>query len=271
MKKPSRSKQPDLTIVIPAYCEELRIGRTLDELGTFLKTDAFFRNKDVEVLVPVADCPDRTQSIVRNKEQQFTNLSLVELGPTKGKGYAVQTGVLKSSGTCVLFMDADLATPLRHMEQFYKVCEQGNDVVIGTRNLATYRPSPVRRLASITGNLLFRVVSGLLIEDSQCGFKMFRRDAGKLCFSKMTIPTWGFDMEILTIARVNGLSVRHVRIDDWKDVPYSTFTDHVVRVSLHSIADLSIILKNKHLGKYRAAETSAFPDAATAEQFETSP
>lgn len=251
----SREKAVDLSIVIPAYREEKRIGRTLDRLAVFLKHDTFFNRKTVEILVVAADTPDKTQEVVIAKQRLFNNLQLLKPGSKVGKGRDVQYGMLQARGRFVVFMDADLATPLHHLEKFYVACEQGSDVVIGTRDLLTYRPDGLRRLVSIAGNILFRLVSGLWIEDSQCGFKMFSNQAARLCFSKLTILGWGFDMEILAIARVNGLKIQHYRINDWRDMSHSTFTDSVLTTSLRSFRDLF------HIAIYRLNRKYVSPNS----------
>src|SRR2546430_8809833 len=96
--KTSAPKQPDLSIVIPAYREERRIGPTLDELAAFLKQDEFFGRKEVEVLVVAADAPDKTAKIVRAKQDSFKCFLLLKPGPHVGKGRDVQYGMLRASG-----------------------------------------------------------------------------------------------------------------------------------------------------------------------------
>ncbi len=248
--KPSPQKQPDLTIVIPALHEEKRIGRTLDALADFLKHDNFFKRKDVEVLVVAADTSDRTHAIVLEKRPLFRQLKLLKPGHPVGKGRDVQFGIDRAKGRKIVFMDADLATPLHHLEQFYKACGEDADIVIGTRNLFVYRAGAVRRAASFIGNILFRIAGGLWIEDSQCGFKMFTDRATKLCFSKLTIMGWGFDMELLAIAKANKLRIKRYRIDDWRDVPNGTFTDGILRIAAHSLVDMGYIVTNRLRGAY---------------------
>jgi dolichyl-phosphate beta-glucosyltransferase len=246
--------QPDLTIVIPAYREERRIGATLDELAGFLRRDRYFCDKAVEVLIVSADAPDKTHEIVLAKRRLFSHLRLLKPGRRAGKGRDVRFGMLEAAGKIVVYMDADLATPLRHLEEFYKACRHGNDIVIGTRDLSKHHPSFIRRSISNIGNVLFRLACGLWLEDSQCGFKMFTQAACQLCFSKMTILGWGFDMEILTIARLNRLKIKSYRIDDWDDTPYSTFTDNTFMVVIRSLKDLGQITWNRLTGKYTKAD-----------------
>jgi len=248
--KTSAQKQPDLSIVIPAYCEERRIGRTLDELAVFLQRDGFFKLKDVEVLVVAADAPDKTRAIVRAKQGLFKHFQLLQPGPCVGKGRNVQYGMLRASGMIAVFMDADLATPLHHLQTFYEACTDGNDVVIGTRNLLTYRSNVMRGVFASVGNLLYRVASGLWIEDTQCGFKLFNERARKLCFSKLTIFGWGFDLEVLAIAQANGLRLKPFRIDDYKHMPFSTHTEGIMQITARTVRDFGQIMINRLSGVY---------------------
>jgi dolichyl-phosphate beta-glucosyltransferase len=243
--KPSAQKQPDLSIVIPAYREEKRIGHTLDELAVFLQRDKFFKLKAVEVVVVAADAPDKTHEIVVAKQTLFQHFVFLKSGPVVGKGRDVQFGMLRAAGKITVFMDADLATPLHHLKQFYEACAGGYDVVIGTRNLLTYRSNVVRGIFASVGNLLYRLASGIWIEDTQCGFKMFNKRACTLCFSKLTILGWGFDIEILAIARTNGLKLKSFRIDDYKHMPFSTHTEGMVKITVRTVRDFGQIMINR--------------------------
>lgn len=247
-------QRPDLSIVIPAYHEERRIGQTLDELSTFLATDKFFSRKNIEILVIAADTPDSTHEIARSKEKLFEQkhitFKLLLPGLHVGKGRDVQYGMLRARGRRVIFMDADLATPLRHLEQFYKLCERDSDIVIGTRDLLRYRPSKFRNIFSFISNRYYQLASGLHIEDTQCGFKMFTQSAAQLCFSKLTIMGWRFDLEILAIAQANHLAIKPVRIDDWQNKPHSTYTENVAQIFVHFIQDFAHITTNVRKGKY---------------------
>jgi len=242
--------QPELTIVIPAYHEEKRIGSMLDELAAFLKHDQFFKRKAVEVLVVAADAPDKTKDIVVAKQKLFKRLVLLEPGPKVGKGRDVQYGMLRASGRVVIFMDADLATPLYYLERFYKTCMGGHDVVAGTRNILKHHPGVIRRVISNIGNILFRVAGGVWIEDSQCGFKMFSKRAAQVCFAKLSITGWGFDMEVLAIARANNLKIASYRINDWRAVPGGTFTEDMLSTIVHSLRDLGRIALGRLTGAY---------------------
>jgi len=247
-------KKVDLSIVIPAYREERRIGKTLDQLSVFLKEDAFFRHKNVEVIVVSADAPDKTHDIVRDKSKLFSSFSFVTPGPRVGKGRDVKAGVLKANGKAVLYMDADLATPLIHIEPFYKLYEQGADVIIATRGIKRHGETALRMTISKAGNILYRLASGVWVEDSQCGFKMFSARAAKICFQKLKITGWGFDMELLTTAKMNHIAITPVRIHDWRPVPYGTFGESIMANSLHTFSDLLMIFGRRLNGYYKTTK-----------------
>ena len=248
--KTSVQKRPDLSIVIPALHEEKRIGPTLDALASFLSSDSFFKQKSVEVLVVAADATDRTHKIVLEKQPLFRRLRLLRPGPEVGKGRDVQYGIKRASGDIIVFMDADLATPLYHLQPFYNSCIAGADMVIGTRNLLKYRKSKFRSLYADFGNTLYRLIGGVKVEDTQCGFKMFTAYAAQLCFSKLTILGWGFDLELLAIAQANRLKVEPIRIDDYTHMPYSTHTDGVLRIAFRSVRDIVRIAINQIEHRY---------------------
>jgi dolichyl-phosphate beta-glucosyltransferase len=248
--KPSNTR-PDLTIIIPALNEEKRIGKTLDQLATYLKTEKTLRDKTIEVVVVAADSPDKTKEVVVSKKNKFTNLSLLKPGPRVGKGRDVQYGVMRAKGKAVIFMDADLATPLKYLPKFYKAYEEGADVVIATRNLRRHHPNFLRRLVSNAGNLAFKFAGGVWVEDSQCGFKLFTREASRLCFSKLTILGWGFDMEILAISKANNLKITSFRVNDWTSVSGGTFDASILKNSIVSLKDLMHILSRRLSGYYK--------------------
>lgn len=253
-QKSKQKKQPDLSIIIPAYREEQRIGKTLDELAAFLGRNRFFKHRDIEVIIVAANAPDRTHELVTAKQPLFNvkNLSftLLKPGPHVGKGRDVQYGMLRSHGKYVVFMDADLATPLHHLVNFYNTCDKGSDIVIGTRDLFHYRSGKLRNLFSGSGNRLYQLASGIHVEDTQCGFKMFNQHAAQLCFSKLTILGWGFDLEILAIAKANHLTITSIRIEDWEDKPFSTYNDGPLRISVRSVRDFVRVTINRARGKY---------------------
>lgn len=244
-------RNTDLSIVIPAYREAKRIGGTLDELADFLKSDEMLSKLIIEVLVVVADAPDDTVGVALSRQKKFKDFSVLQPGQKVGKGRDVQYGMLRAKGDAVVFMDADLATPLRHLPKFYKAYLRGFEVIIAARNLRRHHPSVARRLLSNAGNMLFRIAGGVWLEDSQCGFKMFTRDAAQLCFSKLSILGWGFDMEVLAIAKTNKLKIRSYRVNDWRSVPEGTFMDGAIKNALNSLMELGTIAVRRAMGAYK--------------------
>ena len=146
MSSTQSTSQPDLSIIIPAYREGVRISKTLDELADFLHDDKLLKNLNVELIVVSATSPDNTHAVVSSKSIKFKDFKLLKPGPKVGKGRDVQYGMMRAHGKVIVFMDADLATPLRHLPQFYRAQQKGADIVIATRNLRKHHPSAVRRL-----------------------------------------------------------------------------------------------------------------------------
>lgn len=248
----SKKKAIELSIVVPALNEEKRVGKSLDELAVFLKSDATLKKLAIEVVVVSADSRDKTHEIVASKAKKFPIFTFLKPGPRAGKGRDVAYGMLRAKGKYIVFMDADLATPLHYIPEFYQRAVKENiPVLVGTRNLQKHHSNIIRRTISNGGNLLFRIAGGVWIEDSQCGFKMFEHDAAQLCFSKMTIQGWGFDMEVLAIARANKLRIRSVRIDDWQHMPDGTFEEGMFKNIMASLGDLMHIAQNRLSGKYK--------------------
>ncbi len=241
-------KQTELTIVIPALGEARRIGATLDELAGFLRSSNFVTN--VEVLVVAADAGDDTAKIAESKAGLFMRLRVLRPGPRLGKGRDVQFGVMHAKGSFVVFMDADLATPLWHLQEFYQACQQA-DVVIGTRNLLTYRHNLLYGVFAYMGNALYRITGGVQVEDTQCGFKMFTATAAQTCFGKLTILDWGFDMELLAIARANKLRLKAIRIDDWQHVAGSTHHENVLQILWRTVRQHVCIMMGSVFHTYK--------------------
>jgi dolichyl-phosphate beta-glucosyltransferase len=252
MKHPA--KKIDLSIIIPAYREERRIGKSLDELATFIKNDTYFKDKELEIIVVSADSGDRTHEIATEKGKQFPNFTLITPGPRVGKGRDVKEGMLNAKGSTILFMDADLSTPLHHIKEFHLLCTQGADIVIATRGARRQGNSILRVCISTAGNILYRLAGGVWLEDSQCGFKMFSAEAAQTCFRKLKIMGWGFDMEILTAAKANRLQIKDVRVDDWKPMPYGTFEDSIITNSFHALSDLLRIFSRRLTGYYKYSD-----------------
>src|SRR5687767_3283714 len=238
---------PDFSIIIPAYNEAKRIGKSLDEIGRFLKNKHYGQ---VEVLVVVAKSSDQTLAIARSKSSKFDDFQAIDAGVHVGKGRDVRLAMLKAKGKYRLFMDADLATPLHHLDSVMSYIEQGRDIIIGVRDLKTSHTG-LRKFISSFGNFLIRLLLGLKIQDTQCGFKAFRAHVAEDLFGNQTIMGWGFDMEVLAIAISRRYGIQTIAIDDWRDVAGGTFKNVAVTGAVSTFKDLLKIKWNLLRGRYR--------------------
>jgi len=224
----------DLSIVIPAYNEARRIGVSLATLSDHLKAHDL---GTVEVLVVVARGHDRTADLARAAADEFDTFRVIDAGTPAGKGRDVRLGMQAAHGHYRLFMDADLATPLHHLESVAKLMRQDADVVIGVRDLEQSHRG-LRKVISNFGNRLVRRLLHLDIHDTQCGFKAFRAPVADAVFGRQTILGWGFDIEILALAVRLGYRIDTIPIDDWQDIAGGTFTNVAVTGALSTFRDL---------------------------------
>src|SRR5215510_12977206 len=194
---------PHLSIVIPAYNEENRIGRTLIETFDYLDR----QNYSSEVIVVNDGSTDHTVEAVRDFESRAGGkLRLIENPGNRGKGYSVRNGMLRAAGEIALFYDADLATPTSEIVKVVEpIAEDRYDVVFGSRaldrSLIGTHQSLFRETLGRAANLVQFALTGLRFKDTQCGFKAFRREAAQSVFSLQRIEGFGFDPEILFIAQ----------------------------------------------------------------------
>jgi glycosyltransferase involved in cell wall biosynthesis len=192
---------PQLSIVIPAYNESQRIEATLERVLFCVQE----RGWDAEVLVVDDGSTDDTTEIVQRWMVQHPRLHLVLNPGNRGKGYSVRNGLLQAAGEIVMFTDADLSSPMEEAERLIEALHAGADVAIGSRWLdkqkQTVHQPLYRRFFGRCFNWVTRKVMGLPFKDTQCGFKAFKREAAQTIFRLQTIERWGFDPEILFIAR----------------------------------------------------------------------
>jgi dolichyl-phosphate beta-glucosyltransferase len=202
----------DYSIVIPAYNESARIGRTL----THVLECVHARGWNAEVIVVNDGSRDNTAAIVREFAERDPILRLVENPQNCGKGYSVRNGILHGEGEIVMFTDADLSAPIEEAELLFAAIRGGCDIAIGSRWLdrgrQTIHQPLYRQFFGRCFNAVTRFVMGLPFADTQCGFKAFRRDAAQTIFRLQRIERWGFDPELLFIARKRGYTVREVPV-----------------------------------------------------------
>jgi dolichyl-phosphate beta-glucosyltransferase len=210
-------KKIKYSVVVPAYSEAPVIQNSLKKVAECLKSDKK-RYNFTELIVVVADSIDNTAELAKEQAGLFASFKLVEPGKKVGKGRDVRTGILASSGDYVLFLDADMATPPKHIEPaFDKIEKTGADLLIAKRPLNKIHNTWSRRTKSVLSNLLIRVLATPGIQDTQCGFKVFTKEAAKQLFDPLEILAWGFDIEILVRARVAGYKIETIGINDWFD------------------------------------------------------
>lgn len=237
------------SVVIGALNEEKRLPKTLRELEKFLRANKLY-NK-TEVIVVAADGKDNTANVARKSLKNFKYSQLLQPGKPVGKGRDIKNGMLSANGTYRIYMDADLATPLKHMLDAFSILENGDaDIVIGSRDIRKMHNSLSRRAISILGNIAFAVVSGFYLPDSQCGFKAFTDTTAKLCFSKLTRMQWSFDMEVLLVARIHDKVIAQLPIADWSDIEGGTFKSGFRQTTVFGM-DLITLLFNRLKGTYR--------------------
>ncbi len=211
-----------LSVIIPAYNEEKRIGETLKSIDGYLRRQSY----DYEIIVVSDGSKDKTADLIRQMEQSIKNLRLINNIENHGKGYVVKQGMLEATGDLRLFTDADNSTSIDHLDKFSPYINQGFDVVIGSIAVAGHKVAsgsePLwRRIAGKMGNLFIQIMAVPGIHDTQRGFKLFTARAALDIFPKLTINRWGFDVEVLALARKFGYKIKELPVD-WKNDPNST-------------------------------------------------
>jgi glycosyltransferase involved in cell wall biosynthesis len=238
-----------LSIVIPAYNEENRIGRTLTETFDYLDK----QNYSSEVIVVNDGSTDHTAETVRNFESRARGrLRLIENPGNRGKGYSVRNGMLQAAGEIALFFDADLATPTSEIVKVVEpIAEDKYDVVFGSRaidrSLIGTHQSFFRETVGRAGNLIQFAFTGLRFKDTQCGFKAFRREAAQSVFRLQQIDGFGFDPEILFIAQKQGWRLLETPVR-WNHVEGSKLNP--ITSPIKALMEVSTIRWNNLLGKY---------------------
>jgi dolichyl-phosphate beta-glucosyltransferase len=206
-------RRPTYSIIIPAYNESARVGATLDKVLAYVTK----RGWDAEIIAVDDGSRDHTADIVRSREEKNPRLRLLQNPGNRGKGYSVRNGMLHAQGETLLFSDADLSAPIEEAEKRFAAIANGADVAIGSRwlrsDLQTERQPLYRQLFGRIFNLALRITLGLNIRDTQCGFKAFTRRAAKTIFPMQTVERWGFDPELLYLAREFGFKVVEVPVE----------------------------------------------------------
>jgi len=237
------------SIIIPAYNESARLGSTLDRVLRYVSGEGW----DAEIIVVNDGSRDNTADLVRQYSNDNPGLRLLENPGNRGKGYSVRNGMLNASGELLLFSDADLSAPIEEAPKLFLAINSGVDVAIGSRwlrpELQTQRQSLLRQFYGRAFNIALRVVLGLNIRDTQCGFKAFTRAAAQKIFLQQQIERWGFDPELLYLARKSKMKIAEIPVA-WAHVEGTRISP--LRDGLRMFAEVLKIRWNAMTGKYSA-------------------
>lgn len=216
--------QPYLSVIIPAYKEGERMGRTLIEIQKYFND----KNYEWEIVIVVDGSPDNTAEIGRNYANQIKNLRVIDNKENHGKGYVVRQGLLEAKGKYRLFMDADGSTSITHLDKFLPEFENGYDMVVGSRDIegafVQIHQAKYKEMLGDMGNWAIRIVLGLWgFPDTQCGFKIISEKAAKEVASRMVIDRFGFDFELIKLAKDLGFKIKQLPVR-WLNEEGSTVT-----------------------------------------------
>ena len=238
---------PELSIIIPSFNEELRLSSTLEKIARYVERE----RRSTEVIVVDDGSTDRTAEVAESFRGKLPELRVLANGTNRGKGYSVRHGSLEARGENILFTDADLSSPIEEAGKLL-VALKDHDVAIGSRaldrRLIEVRESAFREFAGIIFNKIVRIVLRLPFVDTQCGFKAFRREPCRVIFEQQTIERFGFDPELLYLARHHGLSTVEVPVR-WAHSPATKVS--MMRDSVQMFLDVVIIRWNALRGRYR--------------------
>ncbi|MEQ1947504.1 MAG: dolichyl-phosphate beta-glucosyltransferase [Bryobacteraceae bacterium] len=238
-----------LSIVIPAYNEERRLPSTLDGVLNWLNQSPY---QDVEVLVVDDGSGDGTADLVRKYAAADARVRLVQNPGNRGKGYAVRHGMQQATGEWILFSDADLSAPIEELPKLMDAAQKNAaSVAIGSRaldrSLIGVHQSAWREAMGVVFNRVMRLITGLSFADTQCGFKLYKRDAAKRIFERQQLDGFGFDVEDLFIARKLSIPCVEVPVR-WDNMEGTKVS---MTNGMRSFTDLAMVRWNSLCGRYR--------------------
>lgn len=253
--------ETNYSFVFPAYNESERLTTSLPKVLDYVAQ----RRLSAEIIVVNDGSTDNTAEIVRGFARVNPNLRLLENPGNRGKGYSVRNGMLNATGDVILFSDTDLSSPITEADKLFAAIRNGADIAIGSRWLQRElqtEPQPlVRQLYGRLFNLGLRMMLGLSFRDTQCGFKVFTREAAHIIFSRQHVERWGFDPEILFLARKFNLRTVEVPVE-WAHDHRSKI--HPLRDGLRMGNEVLQVRMNDLRGKYEQPMLS-FAKAPVAE------
>ena len=235
---------PAVSLILPAFCEEKRLPRSIARLREYLDREGFSFDGSVgvEVLIVVEKSHDRTAEVALELTRDDARFRVIANDVQRGKGYAVKCGMLAARGRVRIFMDADLSTDLSEVRRFvdHMAANPNAPVVIGDRKQAQseigVQQTPLRRLSSRVFNQVVRAATGFDFRDTQCGFKAFRAAAATALFSRLETFGFAFDVELLMRANRLGFGVEALGVK-WSDDASSKI--RIVRDSLKMLREVA--------------------------------
>jgi len=232
--------------VIPAFNEELRLPDSLRKIADYVQRSP----RAVEVIIVDDGSQDQTAAVAESFREQIPELRIVSNGLNRGKGYSVRHGMQEARKELVLFSDADLSAPIEEADKLIAALENC-DVAIGSRaldrSLIAVHESAFREFAGIVFNKIVRIVLRLPFVDTQCGFKAFRRERCGIIFEQQRIERFGFDPELLYLARHHGLKAAEIPVR-WSHSPATKV--NMLRDSVQMFLDIFTIRWNALRGRY---------------------
>jgi len=241
------NEKPYLSVVIPAYKEENRIGKTLVELDKYFSR----QNYTYELLVVNDGSSDKTADVVKSYQSLVKNLKLIDNKENHGKGYVTRQGMLEAKGEYRIYIDADNAITMEQIESFWPWLEKGFDIIIGSIELKGSKIEEhsawYRRFLGKWAKYLIRALTIWEIHDTQRAFKLFPAKAAEEIFSRQTITRWSFDVEVLVLAKKLGYKI--------KELPVTWINPGESKINfgsyLNALKELLKIKWNLMTGKYK--------------------
>lgn len=239
-----------LSIIVPAYNEEKNLEKNINKYNEYLNQQSY----DYEIIIVNDGSVDDTKKIANKLALKNKKIKLINNKINKGKGAAVRTGLMSATGDFRLFIDADGATSINHLDKVWPCFKNGYNIVIGSRSAkdanGAYqaKPQPAwKRLLGACGNHFIQFLTIKGIHDTQCGFKILTKEAVLKIAPKMTINRWLFDTEMLVIAEAHGYKIAKIPVE-WFNSPNSRVG---IKGYFSSLKDIVKIKYNLITGKYR--------------------
>ena len=236
----------DLSVVIPVFNEEKRLPENLDKIIDFLKS----KKINSEIILVDDGSSDKTWKVLQSYKAKHGNIKLLKHQKNLGKGAAVKSGMIASSGNLVLMTDCDLSTPIEEFDLLMGHIKK-NDVVIGSRRLKEKKLGRMpARYRTFLGDIYYEMLRLILlpeVKDTNCGFKLFSRKVITPTFKRQKINRWGYDAEVLFIAHKHGFSIKEV------PVKWTHFAGSKVKVFdavVKTLGELMQIKWNNLRGRY---------------------